>query len=155
MKNIPAFIAAIFTLTAGVAAAKEYISSCVTLKDDRGEVLKRIDGGPPFVYDKNGRLQNQRAVELAAARAIAADPTIPPELKRKLISPETYAEISTPIRQGMNDSGKKQKGGGVDCCPCLGRVCECWGEQVIIGGTTFACQDATVNCRVVSPECPL
>lgn len=133
--------------------------TCATVKDAKGEVVLTIQGLPPFVWGKDGRLLNQQAVEKAMARAIWHDPGISQKLKDTVISPATRralqaeAELERPMWRDINTTpGNDPTGGGV-CCPCLGQVCQCFGTM--IGGPVITCGQVTLDCREVSPGCKL
>lgn len=133
-------------------------STCATLKDGKGQVVHIKRGLPPIVWKADGTCANCDAVEKAIARSIMADPTLSKAYKDAVVSLPTQraieAELSNPSwRDRENQPQKKGGGGGEGCCPCLGQTCKCWGTM--IGGPVLSCENATLDCREVSPSCPL
>ena len=148
---------AAMSLTFGTANQKKP-ASCATVKVDGQSLAMR--GGPPVVWKADGTMANQRAVELHYGRAILANPGLTVEQKKKLLTPETAAELEAPWRTDgdpeQGDPRHPPTGGGGDdgpqctSCPMFGCPCPCWGTLVF-----NSCADAALNCRDVSPNCPL
>lgn len=142
---------------AGIGQAKH--PSCATIHVNEKTIAMR--GGPPVIWNHDGTMANQAAIERHYALGILGNPALTRDEKRKLLKPETFASLEEPMYLEGGDphppgSTTYKKGGGGEeespctACPQYGCPCACWGTLLV-----NTCEDAAIDCRQVSPDCPL